>query len=222
MLDDQELYLDSVSHRYGVKQVLSSVYITCKVGEVVGLLGRNGSGKSTLLQIIFGSLQPHFKYARLNGKVFNKGYLTGKIGYLPQENFIPGHLKLEKLLNLFVHTYKDQIVSIDFIGNHLQYTMDSLSGGMRRLIECFLILYSDAAFVLLDEPFSQIAPLYIELIQHHIHLLKVKKGIIVTDHYYERVLEISDRIVLIQNGCNYQINNREDLAVYGYIPSALN
>jgi len=55
MLDREELYLDSVSHRYGTKQVLSSVYVNCKIGEIVGLLGRNGSGKSTLLKIAFGS-----------------------------------------------------------------------------------------------------------------------------------------------------------------------
>ncbi|RYG19453.1 MAG: ATP-binding cassette domain-containing protein, partial [Chitinophagaceae bacterium] len=57
----QELYIDSVDHRYGDIQVLNGVYLTCKIGENVGLLGRNGSGKSTLLKIIFGSLQPHHK-----------------------------------------------------------------------------------------------------------------------------------------------------------------
>ncbi|GAA4779061.1 ATP-binding cassette domain-containing protein [Olivibacter ginsenosidimutans] len=219
MSDYRELYLDSVSHRYGTKQILSSVYLSCKIGETVGLLGRNGSGKSTLLKVIFGTLNPHFKYARLNGKPFKKGYLTGQIAYLPQERFVPLHVKIEKLFHLFVHTHRDLVFSTDFIRDHLRYTADQLSGGLQRLIECFLILYSDASFVLLDEPFSQIAPIYVEEIQDHMQLLKAKKGFIVTDHYYERILEVSDRIVLINNGCNYKITTKEDLALHGYIPS---
>ncbi|TCD10608.1 ATP-binding cassette domain-containing protein [Pedobacter frigidisoli] len=45
-----ELYVDSVNHWFGDREILSSVYLNCKIGEVVGLLGRNGCGKSTLLK----------------------------------------------------------------------------------------------------------------------------------------------------------------------------
>jgi len=139
---------------------------------------------------------------------------------LPQGPFIPGPLKIKNAIDLLVHSDKETILSLDFIQQHLYQSFDQLSGGIQRLIECFIILYSEASFILLDEPFSQIAPLYIEQIQDHLQLLKKRKGFIITDHYYERILEVSNRVILVHNGCNYQINSREDLALHGYIHSS--
>jgi ABC-type sugar transport system ATPase subunit len=68
----QELSIDSVNQSFAEREVLSSVYLNCKIGEVVGLLGRNGSGKSTLLKIIFGSVKANFKYLNINNKVYKK------------------------------------------------------------------------------------------------------------------------------------------------------
>ncbi|MCF6169488.1 MAG: ATP-binding cassette domain-containing protein [Bacteroidales bacterium] len=45
-----ELHVDSVIKSYGRTQILTDVFISCKPGEVIGLLGRNGTGKSTLLK----------------------------------------------------------------------------------------------------------------------------------------------------------------------------
>lgn len=95
--------------------------------------------------------------------------------------------------------------------------MEDLSGGQRRLIEFLLILYSDSNFILLDEPFTQLAPILIEEMQKHLMKFKQYKGIILTDHYYQQILDISDRIVLLHNGCNYKINGFEDLQLHKYL-----
>lgn len=215
----QQLYVDSVSHHYGGRSVLSGVYLTCHTGEVLGLLGRNGCGKSTLLKIIFGALRPHYIHLKLNDELLNRAYLSKKIAYLPQGFFIPQYLKVGKLVQLYIKNYTDRILNIPVIRDNLNQPIGHLSGGQRRLVEALLILYSDAPFVLLDEPFSQLAPLVADELKMHIEALKAEKGFIVTDHYYRQILAVSDRIVLLHNGSNYTINSEEDLIQYGYLPA---
>jgi len=219
MLDYPGLYIDSVSCSFSGRLVLNGVFLQCQVGEVVGLLGRNGAGKSTLLKIIFGHQRADHKHLKLDGHLLlRKGYQTGDISYLPQHQFLPDHLKLTFLIDLYVSKYREELLAIAFIKDNLNKSFVELSGGMKRLVEALLIIYGDARFVLLDEPFSQLAPLIAEEIQAHIRRFAAAKGFIITDHYYERILEISSKVVLIHNGANYPIRSKDDLQLHGYIP----
>ena len=213
-----ELHVDSVNHRFGQREVLSSVFLNCKVGEVVGLLGRNGSGKSTFLKIIFGDIKPHFMYLKVDGEVTFKTYLSGKVAYLPQGYFIPHYLRIGDLVNLYTKTYQSQLLDVELIKLNLNEKLGNLSGGNRRLVEALLIIYSDAKYILLDEPFSQLAPLIADELKAHISKFNQQKGFIITDHYYQQILAVSSRVVLINNGCNYTINNVDDLILHGYLP----
>lgn len=215
----QRLFIDSVNQSFANRKVLSSVYLKCEIGEVVGLLGRNGSGKSTLLKIIFGSVKADFKYLNINNKIYDKGYLSKNLCYLPQDNFIPKKLTVSAAIEPFCKIYKEKLLSIPFVADHLKKRFRDFSGGERRLLEALIIIYSDADFILLDEPFSQLAPLLIEELKRHINDLKSFKGFIITDHYYRTILDVSDEIVLLHNGCNYPINNTDDLMLYGYLPN---
>lgn len=213
----QELSIDSVNQFFADREVLSSVYLNCKIGEVVGLLGRNGSGKSTLLQIIFGSVKANFKHLNINNKVYQKGYQSKNLSYLPQDNFIPDRITALQAVDTFCNKQKAELKQIDFVTNHLSAKFYNLSGGERRFMECLLMIYSDTEFILLDEPFSQLSPLWIEELKKHINKAKAKKGFIITDHYYQSILDISDRVVLLHNKCNYTINNADDLVTHGYL-----
>ncbi|MFF5380157.1 ATP-binding cassette domain-containing protein [Pedobacter suwonensis] len=213
----QELSIDSVNQFFADREVLSSVYLNCKIGEVVGLLGRNGSGKSTLLQIIFGSIKANFKHLNINNKVYQKGYQSKNLSYLPQDNFIPDRITVLQAVDTFCRKQKAELKQIDFVTNHLSAKFYNLSGGERRFMECLLMIYSDTEFILLDEPFSQLSPLWIEELKKHINKAKAKKGFIITDHYYQSILDISDRVVLLHNKCNYTINNADDLVTHGYL-----
>lgn len=213
----QELSIDSVNQFFADREVLSSVYLNCKIGEVVGLLGRNGSGKSTLLQIIFGSVKANFKHLNINNKVYQKGYQSKNLSYLPQDNFIPDRITVLQAVDTFCRKQKAELKQIDFVTNHLSVKFYNLSGGERRFMECLLMIYSDTEFILLDEPFSQLSPLWIEELKEHINKAKAKKGFIITDHYYQSILDISDRVVLLHNKCNYTINNADDLVTHGYL-----
>lgn len=215
----QELYIDSVDYRYGDRHVLNGVYLNCKLGEKIGLLGRNGSGKSTLLKVIFGSLIAHHMHMRIYDKIVPLGFLSTQISYLPQGFFIPHYLKIKTLVSLYAHKYRTQLMQIEVIKENQHERIGYLSGGQRRLVEALLIIYSDAPFVLLDEPFSQLAPLIADELKLHIQKFRGEKGFIVTDHYYRQILEIADRVVLLHNGGNYTINNEDDLRLHGYLPS---
>ncbi|SER87091.1 ATP-binding cassette domain-containing protein [Pedobacter rhizosphaerae] len=212
------IFIDSTTHYYKEKEVLSGVYLACNVGEVVGLLGRNGCGKSTLLKAIFGSITPHFKYLNINGKKYDKGYLSKNLSYLPQDRFIPDQINLGEAIDLFCHNYQNRLKEIPLITKHLENKFYNLSGGECRFIECLLMIYSNAQFVLLDEPFSQLSPIWVEELKIHIQTLKGEKGFIITDHLYRSILDISDRIVLIHNRRNYTINSEDDLILHGYLP----
>lgn len=214
-----ELFVDSVAHSFGAHGVLNNVYIKCSVGEIVGVLGRNGCGKSTLLKIIFGSIKARYKFIRIDGEFVQKGYLTRKIAYLPQGHFLPQHLSLELLVELYINKYRKQLLAIDLFKENLKTRIGDLSGGNRRLVEALLMIYSDAKYILLDEPFSQLGPLICEQLKHHVRQLLPEKGFIITDHDYQQILEVSSRIVLIHNGCNYDIGHTDDLILHGYLPA---
>jgi lipopolysaccharide export system ATP-binding protein len=180
----QRLFIDSVNQSFADREVLSSVYLNCKIGEVVGLLGRNGSGKSTLLKIIFGTVKANFKYLNINNKVYEKGYLSNNLSYLPQDNFIPTQISVLQAITTFCKKRQAELQQIEFVTKNLGSKFYNLSGGECRFLECLLMIYSDADYVLLDEPFSQLSPLLVEEIKNHINRAKAYKGFIITDHYF--------------------------------------
>lgn len=214
-----EFFVDSVQHSYGGRPILNNVYLKCRLGEVVGVLGRNGCGKSTLLKIIFGTVNPNYKHLRVDNQIVKKGFLTGDIAYLSQSFFIPHYLKLSVAVKLYANKYQQHLLELEVVKGNLNEKIGSLSGGNRRLIEALLLIYSDAKYVLLDEPFSQLSPKLIDEIKRNITVMLPKKGFVITDHYYQHVLSYAHQTILLHNGCNYEIKHADDLMLHGYLPS---
>lgn len=213
------LEADSISLTFGSRAILSGCYISCKPGEIVGLLGRNGSGKSSILKIIFGSLKPHFKHLRINGKIISeKAYKTQLVAYLPQQPFLPDFLQTNGILKNFeadtgLHLNQDLIASVS------NKMIAELSGGELRLTELIWLLKLNRPYLLLDEPFSGLSPIFVEIIQKLIQEASANRGIILTDHLYRSLIEISNRVVLLHNNSIYPIKSEDDLTRYHYIPS---
>ncbi|MGE0078138.1 MAG: ATP-binding cassette domain-containing protein [Bacteroidales bacterium] len=215
-----KLHIDSVIKSFGEKLVLSDVYLSCQKGEIVGLLGRNGSGKSTLLKIIFGSLKADRKFIKVDDKIA-KGINT--INYLPQNNFLPNHITVKAIINLFCCNQNAALVEENkLVTPLLSKKVKQLSGGERRMLEVILITHSIANFILIDEPFNGLTPLYKDQIKEIIKEQSANKGFIITDHDYRNVLDIATRSVLIHDGGIKEISNNEDLKYWGYIPDKSN
>lgn len=216
-----ELEADSILKSYNEVNVLTDIYLKCTTGEVVGLLGRNGSGKSTLLKIIFGALETDNKSIRINKKTYQYPFKEKDlIAYMPQANFLPENVPLNKLINLYVSNKEAQerIRKVEVIKKHLSSTCYDLSGGERRLFELLLLINLPVKFILLDEPFAAIEPLYKEMIKELINEFKEEKGFIVTDHDYRNIIDVSDRINLMTNGVCKSIDNLDQLEEYNYLP----
>ncbi|SDE26400.1 ABC-type lipopolysaccharide export system, ATPase component [Mucilaginibacter pineti] len=212
------LKVDSVQLAYNDRKILQDVYLQCTQGEIVGVLGRNGCGKSSLLRIIFGIVTPSFKYVSINDKFISKGYHNARIAYLPQHNYLPRGIKIKDLAKGFIdNIFWDEFSSLDIYKNHFNKTAGELSGGELRQLETLMIIYNKADFILLDEPFTHISPIQADIIKPIIKKCAQHKGFIITDHQYRNILEISDRIVLINDGSTKHIKSTEELVTWRYL-----
>lgn len=212
------LEIDNVELYFKEKRILNGIYLKAEKGKITGVLGSNGCGKTSLLKIIFGNLKPKYKLIRIDNKPILKPlYQTKLIAYLPQYNFIPGSLKLKTIFNLFEVDWNHFISLFEKFSNYKNSKFSKFSGGERRLIETYIILRSNRKIILLDEPFSHIAPLEIEKIKILIAEEKQNKVIIVTDHMYRHIIDMSDNLYLIKSGHTKLIKDLKTLEDYNYL-----
>ncbi|RYU92467.1 ATP-binding cassette domain-containing protein [Mucilaginibacter terrigena] len=212
------LKVDSVQLAFNDRRILQDVHLECRQGQVIGLLGRNGSGKSSLLRIIFGTLQASYKYVSINGDFIHKGYQNNRIAYLPQHGYLPDNIKISKLAKMLVDEYCwDEFNALDIYRQHSHKKPGQLSGGELRQLEMLMIIHSRAGFILLDEPFTHISPIQADEFKPVIRACAKRKGIIITDHQYYNILEVSDKVILLNNGATKHITDNDELITYGYL-----
>ncbi len=212
------LEIDSVNLQFNERKIINSAYLKLEVGKITAILGRNGSGKSCLMKILFGTLFPENCTIRLNGNYIKTPYrVKNLINFLPQFNFFPNDILIDKALSLFdVNSEKLKADLLFFnINNH---KFGDFSGGEKRIIETLFILRMNSFFLLLDEPFSQISPIQVEYIANVIIEEKANKGILISDHRYKDVLQISDEIYGLSNGLLQNITKQKfGLEKIGYL-----
>jgi ABC-type multidrug transport system ATPase subunit len=218
-----KLEIDSITKSYNRKVILSDIYMSCKKGEIVALIGRNGSGKSTLLKIVFGSEKAESKFVRVGNKIVkNVAEAKNLIGYLPQDNFLPNNISVKSLIKLFLKKENRQIVlKNDYIKPLLNKKNQDLSGGEKRIVEILLITNSPAEFVLLDEPFNGLSPMARNYIIDYINTMKSTKGFIITDHDYENVINIANTILYLKDGFLKEIKATSELVELGYMSESV-
>lgn len=211
--------VDSVQKSYEGKSILYDVYLKCETGEIVGLLGRNGCGKSTLLKIIFGIESADNKFIRIDGTVKNQtSHLLKEVSYLHQENFIPNNFSVKKAISLAIE--KSEIAKFledELIKSIIDKNIKSLSGGEIRYLEIKLILSNSSKFVLLDEPYNGLSPLMVEETNKLILENSRQKGIIITDHNYEKVINIATKLILMKEGKIFHLKDKSELVEKGYL-----
>lgn len=214
------LEVNGVQKKYNERIVLSDVYLKCETGEIIGLFGRNGSGKSTLMKIMVGIVSAKDTCIKIDLLKRNKKTVLNEISYLHQEQFIPNHLSVEKVISLSIDKYdKDVFCEDKFVKPLLRKKIRHLSGGELRYLEIKIVLSNPSKFVLLDEPFRGLTPLNIEAINDLIQQNAFKKGIIITDHNYKYVLDIATRLMLIKDGKTHQLDRKEQLVEMNYLKS---
>lgn len=212
------LEFDGIEKRFGERKILTSIYMQCQTGRMVGLLGRNGSGKSTLMKIVFGAMQGESQSIRLNKcPILTQQKRLKFIGYLPQTHLLPKRLRVAAALRDFGLTPDALIAWAPEFEPWLSFSTEALSGGWQRMLETFLLVKSPKQFIFLDEPFSGVMPLHIERIIALINSERANKGFVLSDHLYHHIIKVVDDLYLLKDGKTYLINNPQELGDRGYV-----
>ena len=218
--DPDVLRAEHISKRFGAVTALRDVNLHLAQGEVLGLIGDNGAGKSTLLKILCGFQQPSTGRILLNGQevtlksvdharslgidaVYQDLALINELTvyhnmYLNREH-IRGPLLNNRSMRREARKHLDemgiQIPSVDV-------EVAKLSGGQRQAIAVARSVYSDAKILLLDEPLAAMGVKEGGIILDLVQDLK-RRGdvsVIIIAHNYGQVLEVCDRVNLVQHG----------------------
>lgn len=199
---DRSLILDGVSFRVDTTSILNGVWLQVAPGRVCGLFGRNGSGKSTLLQIAGGQLAPTSGIVRIDGvRLHQRSIWTrfAKIAYLPQDTMLPDGLPVKWLARAFPGL-RSLIRDSRVLADRRNQRIGTLSGGERRCLELLMVISFRRDYLLLDEPFTGVAPRIIDEMATHI-CAAVERGqaVLITDHYHRFVLDLIDDAYLLRN-----------------------
>jgi len=214
------LRAEHVSKSFGAVTALIDVNLRLERGEVLGLIGDNGAGKSTLLKILCGFHRPDSGRIVVEGQevtlksvdharslgidvVYQDLALVNQLSvyhnmFLNRER-VRWPLLANRTMKRLARDYLDQIgVNIPSVDTDVA----ALSGGQRQAIAVARSVFTNAKILLLDEPLAAMgakeAALIIDLVQD----LKSKGevSIIIIAHNYGQVLEICDRVNLLQHG----------------------
>jgi ABC-type lipopolysaccharide export system ATPase subunit len=198
------------------RRILSDIYLKCETGKITGMLGRNGEGKSSLLNIIYGSLQTEKSIRIDNIAHANACSYMHLLRYLTQANFIPQQLSLEKVFEDFELDFLSFEKRFQEFSLRYKSSINSLLGGEQRLVELYIIVKSRTHFAMLDEPFTHLNYLQIEKAKELILAEKENKGLLITDHMFRHVIDISDILYVLKNGKTHLITNLQEIEKLGY------
>ncbi len=210
MKKEEGLEVDSVIMRYGEHTVLSDVYLKCNVGDIIGIFGRNGSGKTTLFNIIYGTCTAENSFVRIDGEVISRGaFRGGLVGYLPQNDFFPAHLRIREVFSLLPQWRVDR--KDEILGRVWETRAGELSGGELRYLEIMYLLWSGFKYLILDEPFSGLAPVMVERLCSILKEHSKTAGIMIADHDYRSVAGLVNRHFMLDCGELREISSFDEL-----------
>ena len=215
------LQVSRVSKSFGKRQILNEVSTNFRTGDIMGLFGRNGSGKSTLLKCMLGTLKADSIKIKIDGEEIKPSEVIPrqKIGFLPQDTFLPKEMKVRNVIPLIFPKGEDQdkIFYSPGVAGFDGKIVGKLSAGQLKYLELLLLAHMPHPFLLLDEPFSMLEPQGIELVKELLLSLKTTKGLLITDHYYRDVLEVTNRSFVLKNAKAFEVENEHDLTAHEYL-----
>ena len=202
------LKVENITKYYNKNKAVDNLSFTVEKGEIFGLLGENGAGKTTTFRIILGLINASSGNVTLDGKKIDYS-LTDKIGYVTEERSL-----LTKM------TVKDQILLYGVLKGMSE---DNILKEMRKWLKKFQIIdYENrkikelskgnqqkiqfiAAVInkpkLLDEPFSGLDPINVEMLKKAIiELQETGCSIIFSSHQMEQIEDFCEKLVILSHG----------------------
>jgi branched-chain amino acid transport system ATP-binding protein len=212
---DLALSVDQVSSWYGRAQALFDVSLSCRNGEVVGLLGRNGAGKTTTILSIMGigvRTRGRIRYfgQNIDGTSADRRARAG-IAWVPDNRRVFGGLTVRENIELGATAARgraplsvsDVVDLLPMIGAFLDKDGRALSGGQQQAVAIARALISRPRLLLLDEPMEGLAPVVVHELEAAIATLPERTGatVLIAEQSLELVLRLSQRVCVLENGC---------------------
>ena len=222
MSTKQVVIINNLNHAFGKgelrKSVLFDVDLNIEAGEIVIMTGPSGSGKTTLLTLIGGLRSVQSGSVKILGQELygaSKAELVrvrNQIGFIFQSHNLLSCLTVEQNVRMSLRLHQN----IDFeqrsqmtthileevgLGDRLNFYPDSLSGGQQQRVAIARALVSRPKLVLADEPTaaldSKSGRNIVEIMQH---LAKEQGCTILLVTHDNRILDIADRIIHMEDG----------------------
>jgi len=199
--------LDRVTKSFGEFTAVSELSLDVRAGRVFGLLGPNGAGKTTTIRMIVNITAPDSGTILLFGRKINPG-LQDRIGYLPEERGLYKKMRVADQLRFFaeiknmrgkqVETKIDDWLARVKLSDWKTKRASELSKGMQQKIQFVTAVIHDPDVLILDEPFSGLDPVNVELMKEIVlDLKRAGKTIIFSTHQMEVAEKICDDICLL-------------------------
>lgn len=218
------LELRNVSFEVDGKKILNNISLTMEDNRFTVITGPNGGGKSTLAKLIMGIEKP------TEGEILSDGEdITAmsiderakrKIGYAFQQPPRFKGMSVRKLLSLAHGKDLDEEICCSYLTDvglcskdYLNRDVDaSLSGGEVKRIEIASILARDLKLSIFDEPEAGIDLWsFAKLVETFQKLQRESRQSIILISHQERIMQLADEIIIIENGAIKTKGKRDDI-----------
>ena len=201
--------VSELTRRFGAKTALSSVTMTVPRGGVYGLVGANGAGKTTLIKHILGLLRAESGSVRVFDRdpVADPTGVLSRIGYLSEENDLPGWMRVDELMRYSRAFYPNWD---DAYAEELRQTfaldpaakIKALSKGQKARAGLLVALAYRPELLVLDEPSSGLDPIVRRDIVGAIIRTIADEGrtVLFSSHLLEEVEQVADHVTMIREG----------------------
>jgi branched-chain amino acid transport system ATP-binding protein len=209
------LEVEGITKRFGGLTAVEDVSFTVKEGEILSIIGPNGAGKSTLFNCITGFYRPDAGKVLFRGKDITtaSAHKICKLGIARTFQIVQVISDMTVLENVmtgtFLHTYdrenvREKAVEIlRFAGLHekMDFLGTDITIADKKRLEVAMALGTEPTLLMLDEAMAGLTP--VELREMIGLLRKVRENgvtLIIVEHVMEAVMELSDRVVVINSG----------------------
>lgn len=202
--------LSGVTKTFGSHTAVRSLDLNVPTGSLYGFIGPNGSGKTTTIRMILHILQPDSGEVRVLGETGSRAS-NDRIGYLPEERGLYKKMTVARLLAYYgslkgmglkaARLEADRWLERMSLSEWRKAKIEALSKGMSQKIQFISTVISKPALLILDEPFSGLDPVNLEVMRSAIlELVAEGTTVVLSTHDMTVAEQLCDNVVMIFKG----------------------
>jgi ABC-2 type transport system ATP-binding protein len=207
---DYGLVIDGVTKRFGAFTAVDNISLRVPVGAICGFLGPNGAGKTTTIRMIMSIFYPDEGTITVLGHP-NAEEVKDRLGYLPEEKGLYKKMRAAEIIAYFgelkgldgptARRRAKELLERYGLGEHMSKRCEALSKGMGQKVQILATIIHEPELVILDEPFSGLDPVNVEVVREIIlDMKRAGRTVIFSTHGMDMAERICDAIVLIDKG----------------------